>query len=78
MSNEFDEGIYVIKRVSGPAKTETSPGRAKSREGMKLLLTPVEPPIHKRLKILAAQRDTTMEMIVKAALVEYLEKHEGQ
>ncbi len=51
-------------------------GRAKSRAGMKLLLTPVEPSIHKRLKLLAVQQDSTMEATVRAALLEYLERNE--
>ncbi len=66
-----------------PAPVAVSPpapvtGRAKSRAGMKLLLTPVEPSIHKRLKLLAVQQDSTIEATVRTALAEYLERHEGQ
>ncbi len=49
---------------------------SKTREGMKKLLTPVEPSLHKRLKMLAVSQDTTLEAITRAALAEYLERHE--
>ncbi len=65
--------IAVPSPAPAPAPTA---GRAKSRAGMKLLLTPVEPSIHKRLKLLAVQQDSTMEATVRAALLEYLERNE--
>jgi hypothetical protein len=49
---------------------------ARTREGMKKLLTPVEPSLHKRLKILAVKQDTTLEAITRAALAEYLERYD--
>jgi hypothetical protein len=59
-----------------PAEPEPK-GRAKTRAGMKLLLTPVEPSIHKRLKLLAVQNDKTLEDIARAAFAEYLGRHEA-
>ncbi len=65
--------------VSPPAPAPApAAARAKSRAGMKLLLTPVEPSIHKRLKLLAVQQDSTIEATVRTALAEYLERHEGR
>lgn len=80
--SEFDEGLFVIKRVPMPTKAEEPPapppGRAKSREGMKLLLTPVDPSLHKRLKLLAVQEDSTIESMVREAIVELLRVREGK
>ncbi len=67
--------IPVSPPTPAPAPAPAA-GRAKSRAGMKLLLTPVEPSIHKRLKLLAVQQDSTMEATVRAALLKYLEQHE--
>ncbi len=67
--------IAVSPPAPAPA-TAPATGRAKSRAGMKLLLTPVEPSIHKRLKLLAVQQDSTMEAAVRTALLEYLERNE--
>ncbi len=44
---------------------------------MKRLLTPVEPALHKRLKILAVQQDTTLEALTRAALEAYLLQHDS-
>jgi hypothetical protein len=49
---------------------------AATREGMKRLLTPIEPALHKRLKLLAVQQETTLEAITRAALAEYVAKHD--
>jgi hypothetical protein len=62
--------------VSVPAPAERRSFHAATREGMKRLLTPVEPSLHKRLKMLAVQQETTLEAITRAALAEYVEKHE--
>jgi predicted HicB family RNase H-like nuclease len=48
------------------------PYHAATREGMKRLLVPVTPQLHKRLKIAAAERDTTLEALTRAALEAYL------
>jgi len=49
--------------------------RAATREGMKRLLTPVPPELHKRLKMLAVSQETTLEAITRAALESYLSQH---
>jgi predicted HicB family RNase H-like nuclease len=53
---------------------EQSPSKyhAATREGMKRLLTPVSPALHRRLKIRAAEQDTTLEALTRAALEAYL------
>ena len=43
-----------------------------TRVGMKRLLTPVTPELHKRLKMLAVSQDTTLEAIARTALEAYL------
>ncbi len=58
-----------------PPPPEPKKFHASTREGMKRLLTPVEPELHKRLKLLAVQQDTTLEAITRAALEEYITKH---
>ncbi len=50
---------------------------AATREGMKRLLTPVPPELHKRLKMLAVKQDTTLEALTRAALENYLSKHDS-
>lgn len=50
---------------------------AATREGMKRLLTPVPPELHKRLKMLAVKQDTTLEALTRAALESYLSKHDS-
>ena len=51
---------------------------AGTRVGMKRLLTPVEPALHKRLKILAVQQDTTLEALTRVALEAYLLQHDSK
>ncbi|BDV33707.1 ribbon-helix-helix domain-containing protein [Methylocystis iwaonis] len=43
---------------------------------MKKLLTPIEPEMHKRLKMLAVRHETTLEALTRAALAAYLSKHD--
>jgi hypothetical protein len=62
--------------VPTPAPIPTPPKfHAATREGMKRLLTPVPPELHKRLKMLAVSQDTTLEAITRAALESYLSQH---
>jgi len=46
-----------------------------TRAGMKRLLTPVTPELHKRLKMLAVSQETTLEAITRTALESYLLQH---
>jgi hypothetical protein len=60
--------------VPAPAPTPQK-FHAATREGMKRLLTPVPPELHKRLKMLAVSQDTTLEAITRAALESYLSQY---
>ena len=63
------------RELAAPTHTPTpTPQKfhAATREGMKRLLTPVPPELHKRLKMLAVSQDTTLEAITRAALESYL------
>jgi hypothetical protein len=48
-----------------------------TREGMRRLLTPVPPELHKRLKMLAVKQDMTLEAMTREALEAYLSKHDS-
>jgi hypothetical protein len=65
--------VALVAKAQEPA-APTSPHKfhAATREGMKRLLTPVPPELHKRLKMLAVSQDTTLEAITRAALESYL------
>lgn len=65
--------VALVTKAREPAAKGKAP--AATRAGMKRLLTPVEPQLHKRLKILAAQQDTTLEALTRAALKSYVSKH---
>jgi len=52
-------------------------GTAATRVGMKRLLTPIAPELHKRLKRLAVDQETTLEALTRAALESYLSQHES-
>jgi hypothetical protein len=68
-----------VERVA-KAREESAPSKfhAATREGMKRLLTPVPPGLHKRLKMLAVKQDTTLEAITRAALESYLLQHDSK
>ena len=62
------------------AREAPAPVTAKSaatRAGMKRLLTPVAPELHKRLKLLAVRQDTTLEALTRAALESYISQHDS-
>ena len=68
--------LALVSKAREPA-APTGKAPAATRAGMKRLLTPVEPQLHKRLKIFAAQQDTTLEALTRAALESYLSKHDS-
>ena len=68
--------VALVTKAREPVATVKAPAAA-TRAGMKRLLTPVEPQLHKRLKILAAQQDTTLEALTRAALESYISKHDS-
>jgi plasmid stability protein len=45
---------------------------AASREGLKLVVTPVRPDLHRRLKIRAAETDRTLEETCRIAFEQFL------
>jgi hypothetical protein len=46
--------------------------RAASRLGLRILVTPVEPTLHRRLKVLAAASDRTLEATCRLAFEQFL------
>ena len=73
--------VALVAKAREPAAPAPAPTptpqkfHAATREGMKRLLTPVPPELHKRLKMLAVSQDTTLEAITRAALESYLSQH---
>lgn len=69
--------LALVAKAREPAAPIPAPQKfhAATREGMKRLLTPVPPELHKRLKMLAVSQDTTLEAITRAALESYLLQH---
>ena len=65
--------VALVAKAREPAATANA--AASTRAGMKRLLTPVAPELHKRLKMLAVSQDTTLEAITRAALESYLSQN---
>jgi hypothetical protein len=65
--------MKTLKSDAPPA-----PYHAATREGMKRLLIPVAPALHKRLKRLAVDQEMTLEAMMRAAAEAYLSQHEGK
>jgi hypothetical protein len=72
-----DPVALVAKARQESAAAPLSKFHAATREGMKRLLTPVPPELHKRLKMLAVKQDTTLEALTRAALESYLSEHDS-
>ncbi len=68
-----DPAIPALRAAEAPSAQR---GTASTRVGMKRLLTPVTPELHKRLKLLAVKQDTTLEALTRAALESYLSQHD--
>ena len=62
--------LYPVPSSPAPAPS----WRAKSREGKKLLLTPLDPQLHRELKHRAIDEGMTAEGIVQASIASYLAK----
>ena len=60
--------VALVAKAREPEAPTPQKFHAATREGMKRLLTPVSPDLHKRLKMLAVSQDTTLEAITRAAL----------
>ena len=71
--------VALIAKAREPAVSESAQRpqkfHAATREGMKRLLTPVSPELHKRLKMLAVSQDMTLEAVTRAALESYLSQN---
>jgi hypothetical protein len=57
-----------------PASGAEPKGRAKSRMGKKLILVPLDPEIHLKLRHRALDEGRTVEAFVQAAIAAYLAK----
>jgi hypothetical protein len=71
----------IVKNIadqSRPPRVPTSEaapkGRAKSRLGKKLILVPLDPEMHLRLRHRALDEGRTVEAFVQAAIAAYLSK----
>ena len=67
--------LVTKAREAAPAPAVTPKATTPTRAGMKRLLTPVTPELHKRLKMMAVSQETTLEAITRAALESYLLQH---
>jgi len=70
--------VALVTKSRTPATSVAVKPAASTREGMKRLLTPVTPQLHKRLKMMAVREDTTLEAITRTALEFYLSKHDSK
>ena len=65
--------------ASAPApEPEPQKFKAATREGMKRLLVPVTPALHKRLKMIAVSEETTLEAITRTALEAFVSQHDSK
>lgn len=69
-----DPVALVAKRQTQPAM-EPSPQPAKRYEGMKKMLIPIDPKIHRELRMMALQRDLTLEKIVQEAILDFVSRN---
>jgi hypothetical protein len=69
--------VALVAKAREPAAPPAK-FHAATREGVKRLLTPVTPELHKRLKMLAVKQDMTLEALSRAALESYLSKHDSK
>lgn len=69
--------LVARAREAAPAPAPPPKFHAATRDGMKRLLTPIAPELHKRLKLLAVKQETTLEAITRAALEAYILQHES-
>jgi len=66
--------VALVAKAREPA----APVKAASRKGMKRLLTPISPALHKRLKMIAVSEDTTLEAITRTALEAFVSQHDSK
>ncbi len=68
------ESMKSVADAPQPASEATPKGRAKSRLGKKLILIPLDPEMHLRLRHRALDEGRTVEAFVQAAIADYLSK----
>ena len=66
-----------MQALKGAAPDTPAPYHAATRDGMKRLLIPVAPALHKRIKIRAAEQEITIEALARAALESYLSQQDS-
>jgi hypothetical protein len=66
-----------MKSLGSTASDVPAPYHAATRDGMKRLLIPVTPALHKRIKIRAAEQEVTIEALARAALESYLSQQDS-
>jgi hypothetical protein len=81
--NTTPDPVALVAKAREESKRRDEPVKpakfhAATREGMKRLLTPVTPELHKRLKMLAVKQDTTLEALGRVALESYLSQHDSK
>jgi hypothetical protein len=68
----------IAEKLGDPSRSPASgagpKGRAKSRMGKKLILVPLDPEIHLRLRHRALDEGRTVEAFVQTAIAAYLAK----
>lgn len=72
-----DPVALVSKEVSptSPLKAESIRSTGKRYDGYKKMLIPVDPEVHRKLRMIGLQRDMTLEKIVQEAVLEYVSRN---
>lgn len=70
-----DPVALVSKEVPATPKAEPPRSTGKRYEGFKKMLIPVDPEVHRKLRIIGLQRDMTLERVVQEAVAEYVSKN---
>jgi predicted HicB family RNase H-like nuclease len=67
--------IALVSREA-PVTPQAEPTRTtgKRYEGFKKMLIPVDPEVHRKLRMIGLQRDMTLERVVQEAVAEYVLK----
>ena len=69
--------ISLVAKNQVPPPEKSSPKTGKRYEGMKTMLIPVPPEIHRKLRMIAIQRDGwTLERTVQDAIAKYVKQNE--
>lgn len=66
--------LILVEGTPAPSLPKEPKPVGKRYEGKKTMLIPLDPAIHRKLKIVAVQRDMTLEKIVQEAISTYISK----